>query len=81
MENEKKAKFLINPDDLFAPFIKAMAYGLFMKIFEIIPSANFEETIKYNDIFSDWRRKYDINYRRKQYGKGHQYSAVEIAST
>ena len=80
MENEKKAKFLINPDDLFAPFIKAMAYGLFMKIFEIIPSANFEETIKYNEIFSDWRRKYDINYRRKQYGKGHQYSAVEIAS-
>ena len=81
MENEKKAKFLINPNDLFAPFIKAMAYGLFMKIFEIIPSANFEETIKYNEIFSDWRRKYDINYRRKQYGKGHQYSAVEIAST
>jgi hypothetical protein len=81
METEKKAKFLINPDDLFAPFIKAMAYGLFMKIFEIIPSANFEETIKYNDIFSDWRRKYDINYRRKQYGNnGHQYSAVEIAS-
>ena len=80
-QNEEKAKFLINPNDLFAPFIKAMAYGLFMKIFEIIPSANFEETIKYNDIFSDWRRKYDINYRRKQYGKGHQYSAVEIAST
>ena len=81
METEKKAKFLINPDDLFAPFIKAMAYGLFMKIFEIIPSANFEETIKYNEIFSDWRRKYDINYRRKQYGNGHQYSTVEIAST
>jgi hypothetical protein len=81
MENEKKAKFLINPDDLFAPFIKAMAYGLFMKIFEIIPSANFEETIKYNEIFSDWRRKYDINYRRKLYGKGHQYSTVVIAST
>jgi len=81
METEKKVKFLINPDDLFAPFIKAMAYGLFMKIFEIIPSANFEETIKYNDIFSDWRRKYDINYRRKQYGNGHQYSTVEIAST
>jgi len=81
METEKKAKFLINPDDLFAPFIKAMAYGLFMKIFEIIPSANFEETIKYNEIFSDWRRKYDINYRRKLYGKGHQYSAVEITST
>ena len=80
MENEKKTKFLINPDDLFAPFIKAMAYGLFMKIFEIIPSANFEETIKYNEIFSDWRRKYDINYRKKQYGKGYQYSTVEIAS-
>ena len=78
METEKKAKFLINPNDLFAPFIKAMAYGLFMKIFEIIPSANFEETIKYNEIFSDWRRKYDINYRRKEYGNnGHQYSAVE----
>jgi hypothetical protein len=51
-----------------------------MKIFEIIPSANFEETIKYNEIFSDWRRKYDINYRRKQYGSGYQYSAVEIAT-
>jgi len=79
-DDDTEEKFLINPNDLFAPFIKAMAYGLFMKIFEIIPSANFEETIKYNEIFSDWRRKYDINYRKKQYGKGHQHSTVEISS-
>jgi len=70
MENEKNATFLINSNDLFAPFIKAMARGLFMKIFENIPNADFEETmlaIDYNEYFKEWFAKYNRKSETKNW--------------
>ena len=70
METEKNATFLINPNDLFAPFIKAMARGLFMKIFENIPNADFEETmlaIDYNEYFKEWFAKYNRKSETKNW--------------